>query len=65
MLINKDPDTDLDVQLAIDGFDAGSTTRTFSYSPADPTKIVADMHEGDPVFNLPASSVTVLELDGA
>ncbi len=65
MLINKDPETDLDVQLAIDGFQAGSTTRTYSYSPADLTKIVADAHEGDPVFNLPASSVTVLELDGA
>jgi hypothetical protein len=65
MLINKDPETDLDVHLAIDGFSAGSTIRTFSYSPADLSKIVAEVHEGDPVFNLPASSITVLELDRA
>jgi hypothetical protein len=65
MLINKDPQADLDVQLAIEGFDAGSTIHQFTYAPAEPSHIVADVHEGDPVFTLPASSITVLELDPA
>jgi hypothetical protein len=65
MLINKDPEADLDVQLALGGFEAGPTIHQFTYSPADPSTIVADVHEGDPLFTLPASSITVLELDRA
>jgi hypothetical protein len=65
MLINKNPEGDLDVALAIDGFQAGPTIHEFTYSPADPSQIVADVHEGDPAFTLPASSITVVELDPA
>jgi Glycoside hydrolase family 44 len=65
MLINKDPENDLDVPLEIDGFDPLSTIHEFTYSPAEPSRIVADVHEGPPVFTLPASSITVLELDQA
>ena len=65
MLINKDPESDLDVQLAIDGFESGSTIRQFTYSTADPSTIVAEDHKGDPVFTLPASSITVVELERA
>jgi hypothetical protein len=64
MLINKDPDASLSVDLAIDGFDTapGAAARRFTFGPADPTAIVPSSYTpGQPVV-LPAYSITVLEL---
>jgi hypothetical protein len=62
MLVNRDPDSAHTVWLQVDGFDAAAQTTRYTYAPSDLTKIVAGTAATDAPIELPASSITVLEL---
>jgi hypothetical protein len=65
MLINKDPESPMSVDLDISGFTPAPSARQFSYGPDDLAQIVPGTSAtGDAVTVLP-SSITVLELSAA
>ena len=63
MLINKDPADDLSITLGIDGLGVDPSARTFSYGPASAASIVSGTADVGAPLVLPASSITVVELD--
>ena len=65
MLINTDPAEAVTAALPMEGFEPASTARTFTYGPDAPSDIVAGTHELSSALTLPASSITVVELDPA
>jgi hypothetical protein len=62
MLINKLPDEAFTVGLAIEGVSAGAM-RTYSYGPDDLERIVVGEQEATEPVALPASSITVVEIE--
>jgi Glycoside hydrolase family 44 len=61
MLITKDPESPMSVDLHIDGFTPASSARRFTYGPDHPTEIVTDSYTAADAVTLPASSITVVE----
>jgi hypothetical protein len=62
MLVNRDPDSGHAVSLQPSGFHAAPEARRFTYAPSDLTKIVAGTASTADPIELPASSITVIEL---
>jgi hypothetical protein len=62
MLINKDPESPISVDLDISGFTPAPSARQFSYGPDDLSQIVAGSAETGDAVTVPASSITVFEL---
>jgi hypothetical protein len=65
MLINKDPETPMSVDLDISGFTPAPSARQFSYGPDDPSQIVPGSSATGDAVTVPASSIAVLELSAA
>ena len=63
MFVNRDPDEQVSVGLDVLGSTAGDQVSRYSYSPATPDRIVSDTVAGGAPIALPASSITVLELE--
>ncbi|MET0459746.1 MAG: glycoside hydrolase family 44 protein [Ilumatobacteraceae bacterium] len=63
VLINKDPAEAATVALAMSGATVSPTARTYSYGPADLSTIVAGTADTTVPLVIPASSITLLELD--
>jgi len=61
MVLNKDPDRDIPVDLVVDGAPATGEVRRFTLAGQDPTRIVADQVELSSL-TVPAYSITVLEV---
>jgi hypothetical protein len=62
MLINKDPESPMSVDLRVDGFTPASSARRFTYGPDELTEIITGTYTAGDGVTLPASSITVLEL---
>ena len=65
MLINKDPSTALTAGLELTGFEPIEDANRFTYGPGDLGQIVADTATTGQPITLPASSITLLELEPA
>ena len=65
MLINTDPSEAVTAAFPMTGFEPAATARTFTYGPDAPSEIVAGTHDLSSALTLPASSITVVELDPA
>jgi hypothetical protein len=65
MLINKDPESPMSVDLDISGFTPAPSARQFSYGPDDLSQIVPGTSATGDAVTVPASSITVLELSAA
>ncbi len=65
MLINKDPSTALTAGLELTGFEPLDDANRFTYGPDDLGQIVADTAPTGQPITLPASSITLLELEPA
>jgi hypothetical protein len=65
MLINKDPESPMSVDLRVDGFTPAPSARRFTYGRDDPVDIVNGSYTAGEAVTLPAASITVLELVGA
>lgn len=63
MLINRDPDAALSVALDIAGFEPAAQAKQFQYGPADLAGIASGTVTSTGAIALPASSITVLELE--
>jgi hypothetical protein len=62
MLVNRDPDGDHAVSLQLNGFDAAAQATRYTYGASDVTRIVPGTVDPGSPIELPASSITVLEL---
>ena len=62
VLVNRDPDDDLTVEVATPGFGAGPEITTYSYGPADLTAITPGSAAPGAAVAVPASSIVLLEL---
>ena len=65
MLINKDPSTAFTVGVQLNGFEPLDDAKRFTYGPDDLGEILADTATVGQPITLPASSITVLELEPA
>lgn len=65
MLINKDAEAALDLELSVEGVSVGGPARRWTYAPSDLARIVAGTADVTEAVSLPPSSITVLELDVA
>ena len=65
MLVNQDHEEAAVVGLDLTGFTPAIDARRFTYSPADLSRIVPDLASTSSPVTVPASSITVLELEPA
>jgi hypothetical protein len=65
MLVNKDPDAAVTTRLDLTGFAPAAEARRFTYGPADLSGIVSDTVGAADALTLPASSITLVELEPA
>jgi Glycoside hydrolase family 44 len=62
MLINKDPDRSVDVELTVDGAAPAQRANSWTYAEPDLSQIVAGSVDAGGTLTLRAASITVLEL---